>query len=96
MMEFCDIPWPIFRLAKHRSAVSVDDLTAEAISAFLLPRDAGEGEKGRKEVLREAFLRFHPDKFEGRIMKLVRENEREVVRQGIGRVVVALNGLMAE
>lgn len=96
MMEFCDIPWPIFRPAKQRSAVSVDDLTAEAISAFLLARDAGEGEKSRKEVLRETYLRFHPDKFEGRVMRRVRENEQDAVRQGIGRVVVVLNGLMAE
>lgn len=83
-------------MAKHRSAVSMDDLTEEAITAFLLPVDAGESERSRKEVLRETFLRFHPDKFEGRIMRLVRESEREAVRQGISRVVVALNKLMAE
>ncbi|KAF7782697.1 hypothetical protein Agabi119p4_2073 [Agaricus bisporus var. burnettii] len=96
MLEFCDIPWPIFHMAKHRSAVSMDNLTEEAITAFLLPVDVGESERSRKEVLREAFLRFHPDKFEGRIMRLVRESEREAVRQGISRVVVVLNKLMAE
>ncbi|KAF7784932.1 hypothetical protein Agabi119p4_1097 [Agaricus bisporus var. burnettii] len=60
-------------MAKHRSAVSKDDLTEAAIIAFLLPVDTGESEKSRKEVLREAFLRFHPE-------------EREAVWQGIGRV----------
>lgn len=103
-MGFCDIPWPIIHAhkekssSKHRTdmvAVSVDDLTVEDISLFLLPSDVGEGEKSRKEVLRETFLRFHPDKFEGRFMKMVRGNEQERVREGIGRVVRALNTLMA-
>ncbi len=98
---FCDIPWPILHAHKERSkhrteqvVLSVEDLTLEAISAFLLPYTAQDAEKGRKEVLRETFLRFHPDKFEGRFMKRVHENEQESVREGIGRVVRVLNTLM--
>ncbi|KXN87494.1 hypothetical protein AN958_08799 [Leucoagaricus sp. SymC.cos] len=103
---FSDIPWPVLQAhrekdrSKHSSldvvAVTVDELTVEAISAFLLPGGVPEGERSRKEVLRETFLRFHPDKFEGRFMKNVREREQEEVREGIGRVVRALNTLMGE
>ncbi|CAA7260545.1 unnamed protein product [Cyclocybe aegerita] len=50
----------------------------------------------RKEKLRETFLRFHPDKFEGRFMKRVREDEREKVREAIGQVSRALNSLMGD
>jgi hypothetical protein len=101
-VSFSDIPWPVLEAhrerSKHRAeavAVTVDDLTVESISAFLLPDGEAEGERSRKEVLRETFLRFHPDKFEGRLMKTVREGEQEAVREGIGRVVRALNTLLA-
>jgi hypothetical protein len=90
-LEFGDIPWPIVRAHK----ATLEDLTVDAISAFLLPEDV-EMERSRKEILREAMLRFHPDKFEGRFMKLVEENERELVREGIGNVVRALNRLLLE
>ncbi|KAJ3570294.1 hypothetical protein NP233_g4500 [Leucocoprinus birnbaumii] len=101
---FVDIPWPVLEAhkerSKHRSgesvAVTVEDLTVEAISAFLLPGGRPEGDRSKKEVLRETFLRFHPDKFEGRFLRTVRVGEQEVVREGIGRVVRALNTLMAE
>lgn len=102
---FTDIPWPVLeahkeRSTKHRSgqavAVTVEDLAIDAISAFLLPGGKPDGDRSRKEVLRETFLRFHPDKFEGRFMRTVREGEQEAVREGIGRVVRALNTLMAE
>lgn len=99
---FCDIPWPILQAhkerGKHKSkeqmGLSFEDLTLEAISAFLLPNAPQDAEKSRKEVLRETFLRFHPDKFEGRFMKTVRKDEQESVREGIGRVVRVLNTLM--
>jgi hypothetical protein len=52
----------------------------------------------RKNRLRETLLRFHPDKFEGRVMgRVIPEGEeREKVREGVGRVVRALNELMGE
>ncbi|OBZ65899.1 hypothetical protein A0H81_14189 [Grifola frondosa] len=78
LLRFGDIPWPIIGFetkGSRRSAVLIEDFTADAISSFLLPAthvDAGLDEealkKDRKEKLRETILRFHPDKFEGRIM----------------------------
>lgn len=88
-----------------RKSTSVEDLTAEAISSFLLPVVAAVAEtesdmvmkkKERKDRLREAFLRFHPDKFEGRFMRRVKEDEREKVREAIGQVSRVLNSLMGE
>ncbi|KAF7351142.1 hypothetical protein MSAN_01676700 [Mycena sanguinolenta] len=109
-LRFSDIPWPIVsahrqKPDKKRSSesqngplVSLDDLTVDAIAAFLVPSTlSAEGEtekKQRKDKLRETFLRFHPDKFEGRLMSRVRESDQQRVRDAIGAVVRALNALM--
>ncbi|KAI0079823.1 hypothetical protein K474DRAFT_471813 [Panus rudis PR-1116 ss-1] len=81
-----------------------DDFTLSAISEFLLPsqRDeeevgpvpASEEKKARKDKLRETMLRFHPDKFEGRILRRVKEKDRDKVREAVGKVAVAINSLM--
>ncbi|KAJ6611275.1 hypothetical protein B0H10DRAFT_2165863 [Mycena sp. CBHHK59/15] len=82
--------------------ILLEDLTADAIASFLVPPTSGtssiaeKDKKDRKDKLRETFLRFHPDKFEGRLMKRVRESDQETVRQAIGVVVRALNALMGE
>ncbi|KAF7362239.1 hypothetical protein MVEN_00570100 [Mycena venus] len=110
LLSFSDIPWPI--VSAHRQkpdkkgssqtapppTVSLDDLTVEAITTFLVPLPAnGETEKKhRKDKLRETFLRFHPDKFEGRLMNRVRETDQQRVRDAIGVVVRALNALIGE
>lgn len=109
-ITFNDVPWPVLAAHRQRPdkcdststtpVISPDDLTAEAIASFLLSPGTGakaDGEKGqkeRKEKLRETFLRFHPDKFEGRFMERVRQSEKEKIREAIGQVVRVLNNLM--
>lgn len=85
-----DVPWPV------QGKMEFSRLTAEAISAFLFPSgsDVGKG-RVRKEVLREVMLRFHPDKFEGRVMPRIRPEDRDSVREGanaVARAVMQLNG----
>lgn len=41
-------------------------------------------------------LRFHPDKFEGRVMRRVKESDKDKVREAVGQVARALNALMGE
>lgn len=104
-LKFIDIPWPIPNAYKTGS-ISIDDLTEDAIRTFLLsyryPVPTGTEQmamndaKEKKDKLREAMLRFHPDKFEGRLMKLVAEVERGDVREGIAQVVRVINGLLSE
>ena len=98
-LKFEDIPWPIYAPTK-KLALTLDDLTHSAISSFLLPDTPTTAQtplqlKMRKDLLRAQILRFHPDKFEGRVMGRVEAGEeRERVREGVGRVVRVLNGLM--
>ena len=91
-------------------SVTLTDLTPEAISDFLRSftghpnspdkgsrngdPESAEWRKSQKDILRESFLRFHPDKFEGRLMKYVKEEERPVVKEGLAHVVRVLNEMM--
>ncbi|KDQ55251.1 hypothetical protein JAAARDRAFT_134151 [Jaapia argillacea MUCL 33604] len=99
-LTFCDIPWPVVPAnTKSKASLSTDDLTADRISSFLfsaLLKPVGEEPpKTKKEILRETLLRFHPDKFEGRVLGWVLESERVKVMEGVGQVARALNGLSA-
>ena len=99
-LGFGDIPWPV-----GSGAPVIAQLTAEAISAFLLIpekelEDEGLDDTGRarirKEELRATMLRFHPDKFEGRIIPRVKLRERATVREGANAVTRAVTALMEE
>ncbi|KAI9441651.1 hypothetical protein H4582DRAFT_1934022 [Lactarius indigo] len=86
-LGFGDVPWPV------RGKVETAQLTAEAISAFLFPSGSDVG-RTRKEALREAMLRFHPDKFEGRVIPRIRSKDRDSVREGANAVARAVMILM--
>jgi membrane-bound lytic murein transglycosylase len=107
-LKFVDIPWPILDAYKAETStaprvlICVEHLTETAIRKFLLPVSAAptallmDDAKEKRDRLREAMLRFHPDKFEGRMMRFVAEGERGLVREGIAQVVRVLNGLLVE
>ncbi|KAG1739131.1 uncharacterized protein EDB91DRAFT_392752 [Suillus paluster] len=93
------------------SSITLEHFTATAISAFLIPistkfalaQAAGvslptndRDKKEKKEKLRETMLRFHPDKFEGRVMRKVLEADKDRVREAVGQVARILNTLMEE
>jgi hypothetical protein len=99
-MAFVDIPWPAF-VPRADTGTQLDALNSDAIEVFLFPLPSATGLtdgdkplKARKDRLRETMLRFHPDKFEGRVMNLVLESDREAVRDGVGRVVRAIGDLL--
>jgi len=96
-LAFQDIPWPCHAAYSNSDGhrISPDDLTVDSISEFLFhsatePTDATQ----RIKTIRETLLRFHPDKFEGRVMNRVAEADRAKVQEGVGIVVRTLNGLM--
>lgn len=49
-----------------------------------------------KDTLRVAMLRFHPDKFEARILARVKERDRDLVREAAHTVVRILNDLLRD
>ncbi len=98
-LGFGDIPWPV-----QGETSNISDITAEAVSAFLFFHvDIVEGGldkagtlagRTRKEELRGTMLRFHPDKFEGRVIPRVKDAEKAAVREGANAVTRAVTGLM--
>jgi len=93
-LGFGDIPWPV-----QGELSNISQITAEAVSSFLfLPGDEGHDEarrgRVRKEELRGTILRFHPDKFEGRVIPRVKDEARAAVREGANAVTRAVTALM--
>ncbi len=90
-LGFADVPWPV------GGEMEISQVTAEAITAFLFPSGSDVGRGGmRKEALREVMLRFHPDKFEGRVIPRIRSEDRDAVREGANVVARAVMTLFLE
>ncbi|KIK67339.1 hypothetical protein GYMLUDRAFT_37437 [Collybiopsis luxurians FD-317 M1] len=89
MLGFSDIPWPVTqtRLTKP------EDITPTAISTFLLSPLHSQNQS-RKERIRNAQLRWHPDRFQ-RVMRRVKEEDKQLVTDGVGIVARCLNDMMA-
>ncbi|EIW80386.1 hypothetical protein CONPUDRAFT_137619 [Coniophora puteana RWD-64-598 SS2] len=106
LLSFSDVPWPIFpsfpssKSKEEPVPITMEHLTPSAIAAFILPQlddestSPQERDRSRKDALRDAMLRFHPDKFEGRVLRQVVEADQDPVREAVGVIVRAVRGLM--
>ncbi|KAF6760263.1 hypothetical protein DFP72DRAFT_101267 [Ephemerocybe angulata] len=86
-LTFANIPWPT--VIAPRTA---EDLSMSAIASFLLS-GAHSQETTKKERIRSAQLRWHPDRFR-RLMARVSEEEKAAVEESVGAVARVLNDLM--
>ena len=86
---FCHVPWPVFEDARR-----VDDVTQERVLAFVL-HGRKKGEEQAKAV-RSEMLRWHPDKFNVKVLPKVIEGDREAVREAAGHVARILTMFSAE
>ncbi|KAN0111810.1 hypothetical protein V8E52_008190 [Russula decolorans] len=82
--------WPVFKRPSEP-----DDMTTTAISAYVLSNYAPDAStKSVKDRIKDHLKRWHPDKFETRILRRVAEEEREKVKTGAGVVVRGLNEML--
>jgi len=88
-LGFRDIPWPL-----SAAPAEAADLTPENISGFLL-HPAHSSNHSRRERVRTALLRWHPDRFR-RILNRVADSEKGVVEEGVGVIARCLNELLAK
>jgi len=88
---FGEVPWPV--LSYPAEVANLENITGPAVSKFLL-HPHREPQKSRKEKLRDAVLRYHPDKFEGRILPRIIDEDRARVQKGVEIVMKCLNELM--
>jgi hypothetical protein len=93
-LSFYDIPWPSFEHVR-----GTQDITEDRVLAFvchpLHEHIQGPG-GGLAKTLRSEMLRWHPDKFEGKVLGKVVEGDREAVREAAGRVARILTTFSAK
>ena len=87
-LSFFDIPWPLLHPPR-----GCDDITTAAIRRFIASEHQQEKDKTYRERIKEALLRWHPDRW-SRILDHVRADHREEVRKGVDIVVRCLNELL--
>lgn len=97
-LTFKTIPWPM-----STPPTRPEDLKVASIKAFVLSSNAvhlhpmvtvttevgkeQQQTRQRRAVLRAAILRWHPDKFLGKYLGMVVEEEREMVKEGVEMVI---------
>ncbi|KAI0065015.1 hypothetical protein BV25DRAFT_1799877 [Artomyces pyxidatus] len=83
-------PWPMFKRPSEP-----EDITTTAVSAYVLSKHFPcDPSKSSKDRIKDHIKRWHPDKFETRVLPRVVEEEREKVKAGAGTVVRGLNELL--
>ena len=91
-LVFSDIPWPLFGIPS-----SAEDITPARVQEFLChPERESVQSAGQAKSLRSEMLRWHPDKFNAKVLNKVMEGDREAVKEGAGKVARILTQLTAE
>jgi hypothetical protein len=90
-LTWVDFPWPVLRTASNADDITFTFVNAYFQSPFLLEK---ERSKSLKDRIKEHLRRWHPDRFESKVLPRVVELEKEKVKQGAGNVVRYLNDLL--
>ncbi|GHJ89287.1 hypothetical protein NliqN6_5689 [Naganishia liquefaciens] len=101
-LRLVDMPWPIFHGSSFHvfapGMLSIDKIRG-FYTAMLTPTSGTDTEEDRaalKKVLREAILAYHPDRFVGRYLDKVQDEEKEMVKEAVIRTSQIINELAAE
>ncbi|CCL99873.1 uncharacterized protein FIBRA_01898 [Fibroporia radiculosa] len=86
-LTFETIPWPVFTAPR-----SADDIRPGRVAMFILSPVHSQGQS-RKERIRAALRRWHPDRF-GRLLSRVEEQDKAIVEECAGHVIRCLNNLL--
>lgn len=86
-LTFRTVPWPLVSCPSN-----VGEIIPAGIVAFLLSPLHSQNQT-RKDRIRSALLRWHPDRFQKFLAKVV-EEDKDMVQEGVGIVVRCLNELM--
>lgn len=81
-LTFCDVPWPVFEDVRR-----IEDVTQERVLAFVFhPVHAHVQCEEPAKAVRSEIFRWHPDKFNGKVLNRVVEGDREAVKETAGHV----------
>jgi len=82
LLVFSQLPWPVLH-----DVNTIHDLTPERFSEFLFsPKRPGYEAKTKKDRVKNELLRFHPDKYDGKILGKVCVEDHALVKEAVGRV----------
>lgn len=86
------LPWPLINPPR-----TFDDFNVDNIKEFLFHplRPVPKG-KSRRDLVRAELLRWHPDKFNARVLTKVIEAERDPVCEAAGMIVRIMNDITKE
>lgn len=92
LLHFSQLPWPVLP-----EITQPEELTYTLLKEFVFhpSRPNFEG-KTQKDRLRAEMLKWHPDKFDSKVLCKVLDWQHEAVRDGAGRVVRLLTQMMDE
>jgi hypothetical protein len=91
-LAFVDIPWPLFGIPAN-----AEDITLVRVQEFLChPQREAVLSAGLVKSLRSEMLRWHPDKFNAKVLNKIMEGDREAVMEAAGKVARFLTQLTAE
>ncbi|KAA1473618.1 hypothetical protein DENSPDRAFT_780241 [Dentipellis sp. KUC8613] len=83
-------PWPVFK-----RPAEPEEITTSAVEAYVLSKYyPSDKSKSSKDRIKDHIKRWHPDRFETKVLPRVVEEEREKVKEGAGTVVRGLNELL--
>ncbi|KZT20917.1 hypothetical protein NEOLEDRAFT_1074426 [Neolentinus lepideus HHB14362 ss-1] len=87
-LHWNSFPWPMFKRPREP-----EELTTLAISAYILSPHY-PSDKSSKDRIKEHIRRWHPDRFETKLLPKVKEEEQGKVKEGAGVVARGLNELL--
>ena len=85
------LSWTSFAWPTLRPPSTPEDLTTTAIAAYVLNPYA-PGDKTDKDRIKEHIRRWHPDRFETKLLSKVRAEEREKVNRSVCIIARGLLG----
>ncbi|THV07088.1 hypothetical protein K435DRAFT_559765, partial [Dendrothele bispora CBS 962.96] len=85
-------PWPLFQ-----TPLQAEDITLGAVQHFIKFVTGPAFDKTKiKNKIKAEILRWHPDKFTPKILPFVRDEEKEVVKEGAKIVSGLLNDCLRQ
>ncbi|KAH7925545.1 hypothetical protein BV22DRAFT_1128959 [Leucogyrophana mollusca] len=88
-LTFQEIPWPLLV-----PPTSAEEICTEDIAAFVLS-PVHSSSQSRKERIRTALLRWHPDRFR-RLLSRIGDDEKAAVEGCVGSIARSLNELLSK
>ncbi|KAJ4468766.1 hypothetical protein J3R30DRAFT_3304666, partial [Lentinula aciculospora] len=94
--EYTELRWDIFPWPMLNKPLSPEDITYAAVDAYLSSPYHPEKEKQQKDRIKEQIRKWHPDRFETKLLPKVIEEDKVRVKEGAGSVARNLNDLLTK